>query len=180
MHELVIEETTLAGLSLIRPPTIFEDYRGLYIESYNKKIYASAGIDLDFVADEFIISDKNVLRGIHGDQTTWKLVSCMHGKFYIVIVNCDTDDKYFGKWQPFVLSDNSRNQLLVPPKYGIVHLALTEKIVYHYKQTTYYEDKDEFVYKWDDPFFNILWPIEYPVTSEKDSNAPLIKDRNIH
>ena len=180
MGKLAIDGTKLSGLSLITPPTLYEDFRGIYIESYNRMIYESSGVDINFLADEFIISDKNVLRGIHGDQATWKLVSCVFGKFYIVIVNCNLDDQNFGKWQSFVLSDNNRKQLLVPPKFGIVHLALSKKIVYHYKQSTYYEDKDEFVYKWNDPFFSILWPINDPIVSEKDSNALLIKERNIH
>jgi|TARA_Y100000310_G_scaffold291698_1_gene319835 dTDP-4-dehydrorhamnose 3,5-epimerase len=176
MDKLVIKKTNLKDLIIVRTPTFFEDYRGLYIESYNKKLYKNSGIDIEFVADEFIISDKNVLRGIHGDQTTWKLVSCMLGKFYIVIVNCDTFNKDFGKWQSFILTENNKKQLLVPPKYGIVHLALSKKIVYHYKQSTYYEDKQEFVYRWDDPYFNILWPIKNPILSEKDMNAVLISE----
>ena len=92
----------------------------------------------------------NTLLGIHGDKTTTKLVNCVFGKFYIVIVNCDLNSKDFGKWESFTLSDNNRKQLLVPPKFGIVHLALSDKIVYHYKQTTSFEEKEEFVYRWDD------------------------------
>ena len=77
----------------------------------------------------------------------------------------------FGKWASFTLSETNRKQLLVPPKHGIAHLILSEKVVYHYKQSTFFEDKTEFTYRWDDPKFNIFWPIKNPILSEKDMRA---------
>ena len=174
MGKLDVKPTSLKKVLMIVPPTIFEDYRGLYIETYNEKLYNQEGIDVKFVADSFIISDKNVLRGIHGDSKTWKLVNCLHGRFYIVIINCDESSLEFGKWASFTLSETNRKQLLVPPKHGIAHLILSEKVVYHYKQSTFLEDKKEFTYRWDDPRFNIMWPIKEPILSEKDKKAELI------
>ena len=176
MQKLEVKLTTLDDVLMIVPPTIFEDYRGLYIETYNEKLYNKAGIDIKFVSDSFIISDKYVLRGIHGDEKTWKLVNCLHGRFYIVIANCNESSVDFGKWASFTLSETNRKQLLVPPKHGIAHLILSEKVVYHYKQSTYFEDKKEFTYRWDDPKFNIFWPIKNPILSEKDMRA---EDYNI-
>ena len=144
MKKLDVKPTSLDNVLMIKPPTIFEDYRGQYIETYNEELYNKAGIDVKFVADSFIISDKNVLRGIHGDAKTWKLVNCLSGKYYIVIVNCDESSTNFGKWVSFTLSETNRKQLLVPPKHGIAHLILSEKVVYHYKQSTFLEDKKEF------------------------------------
>ena len=174
MGKINVKTTSLKNVLMIVPPTIFEDYRGQYIETYNEKLYNQEGIDIKFVADSFIISDKNVLRGIHGDSKTWKLVNCMHGRFYIVILNCDEGSSEFGKWASFTLSETNRKQLLVPPNHGIAHLILSEKVIYHYKQSTYLEDKIEFTYRWDDPRFNILWPIKDPILSEKDKKAELI------
>ena len=171
MGKLDVKPTSLKKVLMIVPPTIFEDYRGLYIETYNEKLYNQEGIDVKFVADSFIISDKNVLRGIHGDSKTWKLVNCLHGRFYIVIVNSNESSVDFGKWASFTLSETNRKQLLVPPKHGIAHLILSEKVVYHYKQSTFFEDKTEFTYRWDDPKFNIFWPIKNPILSEKDMRA---------
>ena len=176
MQKLEVKLTALDDVLMIVPPTIFEDYRGLYIETYNEKLYNKAGIDIKFVSDSFIISDKYVLRGIHGDEKTWKLVNCLHGRFYIVIANCNESSVDFGKWASFTLSETNRKQLLVPPKHGIAHLILSEKVVYHYKQSTYFEDKKEFTYRWDDPKFNIFWPIKNPILSEKDMRA---EDYNI-
>jgi dTDP-4-dehydrorhamnose 3,5-epimerase len=163
---MTIEKTSLENVLLIKP-SIFEDFRGEYVETYNKEEYDKAGI-CEFVQDDISISYKGVLRGIHGDQTTWKLISCPYGRFYFVVVNCDTESKNFGKWQSFTLSDKNRNQVLVPPKHGNGHLALSDMIIFSYKQSCYYSPEDQFTYKWNDPRFNIWWPISTPMISQRD------------
>jgi len=162
-----VSKTNLEGVLLIKPD-VFEDFRGFYIETYNENLYKENGIDKRFVQDDISISTKNVLRGIHGDNQTWKLISCLHGKFYLVVVNCDKDSKDFGKWQSFVLSDKNRLQVLVPPKYGNAHLILSNVAIFHYKQSTYYDPKGQFTYKWNDAKFNIWWPIKNPLLSQRD------------
>jgi dTDP-4-dehydrorhamnose 3,5-epimerase len=164
---LRIEKTKLAGVLLIQLD-YFEDHRGEYVETYNEKMYHEAGIDVKFVQDNYSMSTKHVLRGIHGDLETGKLISCLYGKFYLVVVNCNTDSKDFGKWQSFVLSDKNRLQVLVPPKYGNGHLVLSNKTIFHYKQSTYYDPRKQFTYKWNDPKFNIWWPIKNPILSQRD------------
>lgn len=84
-----VSKTKLDGVLLIKPPTIFEDFRGTYVETYNEKLYYEAGIKIKFIQDDISVSSQNVLRGIHGDATTWKLVSCLYGEFYLVVVNWD-------------------------------------------------------------------------------------------
>jgi len=163
-----VEKTSLEGVLCVIPPTIFEDYRGSYIETYNEKIYREAGMGIHFVQDDISMSRKNVLRGIHGDAETWKLVSCLYGEFYLVVVNCDKDSSNFGKWESFNLSDTNRNQILIPPKYGNGHLILSEQAIFHYKQSTYYNAKGQFTYKWDDPQLKISWPVKEPILSERD------------
>ncbi len=161
-------KTELDGVLLIEPPTIFNDFRGTYVETYNEKLYRQAGIDVDFVQDDISVSAKNVLRGIHGDDVTWKLVSCLYGEFYLVVLNYDKESENFGQWQSFVLSENNRQQVLIPPKHGNGHLVLSETAIFHYKQSTYYDRSKQFTYKWNDPKFNICWPIEEPVLSKRD------------
>ncbi|HYA88207.1 MAG TPA: dTDP-4-dehydrorhamnose 3,5-epimerase family protein, partial [Nitrospirota bacterium] len=75
-----IEKTQLDGVLLIKP-SIFEDFRGEYVETYNEEEYRLKGITCNFIQDDISISTKHVLRGIHGDAETWKLISCMSGKF---------------------------------------------------------------------------------------------------
>ena len=162
-----VSKTNLDKVLLIKPD-VFEDFRGQYIEIYNEKLCKENGIDVKFVQDDIAVSSKNVLRGIHGDSETWKLVSCLHGKFYLVVVNCDTDSKDFGKWQSFVLSDVNRKQVLIPPKHGNSYLTLSEQSIFHYKQSTYYNSKGQFTYKWNDPRFKIWWPVKNPILSKRD------------
>lgn len=162
-----VKKTKLEGVLLIQPE-VFEDIRGYYIETYNEKLYARKGVSIKFVEDDISVSKRNVLRGIHGDDETWKLVSCLYGRFYFVVVNCDSKSKDFGKWQSFILSDKNRLQVLVPPKYGNGHLVLSEKTIFHYKQSAYYNPGNQFTYKWNDPGLKISWPIKNPILSKRD------------
>jgi len=154
---------------------VFEDHRGTYIETYNENLYRQHGIDLKFVQDDISVSYKSVLRGIHGDMVTWKLISCLYGRFYFVVVNCNEESLQFGQWLSFTLSDQNHTQILVPPKYGNAHLVLSDKTIFHYKQNTYYKPDLQVTYKWDDPLFNIWWPIKNPILSERDEQGHLIK-----
>jgi dTDP-4-dehydrorhamnose 3,5-epimerase len=164
---LEVSETELEGVLLIKPD-VFEDHRGEYIETYNEALYKESGVDVKFVQDDISVSNKNVLRGIHGDNETWKLISCLYGKFYLVVVNCDKDSEDFGQWQSFVLSDKNRLQVLVPPKYGNAHLVLSDMSIFHYKQSTYYDRSKQFTYKYNDCRLNIWWPIKNPILSQRD------------
>lgn len=162
-----VTPTNLDGVLLIKLD-VFEDHRGEYVETYNEQSYYEKGITVRFVQDDISMSTRHVLRGIHGDAETWKLISCLHGKFYLVVVNCDKKSADFGKWQSFVLSDRNRNQVLVPPLHGNGHVILSDRAIFHYKQNTYYNPKGQFTYVWNDPALNIWWPIKDPIVSQRD------------
>lgn len=162
-----VAKTQLEGVLFIKLEA-FEDHRGYYVETYNEKLYQEHGIATKFVQDDISVSMHRVLRGIHGDGETWKLVSCLHGKFYLVVVNCDRESKGFGKWQSFVLSDTNHCQVLIPPKHGNGHVVLTEQAIFHYKQSTYYNPKGQFTYKWNDPQLKVWWPVKDPILSQRD------------
>lgn len=165
-----VSKTKLDGLLLIEP-VAFEDHRGYYVETYNEALYREHGINVAFVQDDISVSTRHVLRGIHGDQKTWKLISCLYGKFYFVVVNCDKESPQFGQWESFVLSAANRKQVLVPPKFGNGHLVLSEEAIFHYKQNTYYEPGGQFTYVWNDPQLGIWWPIENPILSRRDQQG---------
>jgi dTDP-4-dehydrorhamnose 3,5-epimerase len=167
-----VEKTSLDGVRLIQVEG-FEDHRGEYVETYNKRIYQDAGIEAEFVQDDYSVSTKHVLRGLHGDATTWKLVYCPFGKFYLVVVNCDMESSQFGRWESFVLSDRNRRQVLIPPKFGNGHLILSDTAIFGYKQSRYYDRATQFTYRWDDPRFGIWWPLSDPVLSQRDQSAHL-------
>ncbi|MAF48337.1 MAG: dTDP-4-dehydrorhamnose 3,5-epimerase [Rhodospirillales bacterium] len=164
-----VEKTELDGVLLIEPPTLFEDHRGEFVELYNEELYKGAGITQNFVQDDISVSSKNVLRGCHGDEITWKLVSCLVGEFYLVVVNNDHASPQYRRWQAHVLSEQNRLQVLIPPRFGNGHLVLSDRAVFHYKQTSYYRQAPQFTILWNDPEFGIKWPIQDPVLSQRDS-----------
>ena len=165
---LEVKKTKLDGVLLIKPPTVFEDFRGTYVETYNEELYQQAGITVKLVQDDISTSSKHVLRGIHGDSETWKLVSCLHGKFYLVVLNHDKDSKQFGQWESFTLSDVNRLQVLIPPKFGNGHVVLSDTAIFHYKQNTYYNRAGQFTVVWNDPKFKMWWPVKNPIISQRD------------
>ncbi|MFA5276318.1 MAG: dTDP-4-dehydrorhamnose 3,5-epimerase, partial [Candidatus Omnitrophota bacterium] len=156
------------GDLLISPPTIFKDHRGTYVEIYNEALYRQAGITVDFIQDDISLSSKNVLRGLHGDSKTWKLVSCLQGEFYLVVVNWDENSPQFKQWCSFILSAENKLQVLIPPKFGNGHLVLSEQAIFHYKQSTDYNRAGQFTIAWDDPELKIQWPISNPILSKRD------------
>ena len=160
--------TSLDSVRLIKPPTVFEDFRGHYVETYNKRLYHAAGIDQDFIQDDISVSSRNVLRGIHGDGKTWKLISCLQGSFYMVVINNDPLSSQYRQWTSFTLSESNRLQVLVPPKFGNGHVVLSEQAIFHYKQTTDYDRSGQFTLVWNDPALNIWWPVRDPIVSQRD------------
>ena len=162
-----IYKTKLEKVLLIKP-YIFKDFRGTYTEIYNKKIFNKNLTNIKFIQDDISISKKNVLRGIHGDQKTWKLISCLYGEFYFVVVNNDKNSKQYKKWISFHLNDKNKHMILVPPKFGNGHYVISEKAIFHYKQSTLYDRSSQFTINWKDPNYNIKWPCKNPIISKRD------------
>jgi len=141
--------------------TAFEDFRGVY-----RNIFYDTDIPyVKFVEDDVSVSNKGVLRGIHGDDKTWKLITCLKGRFLLIVV-CNDGGKYQGDTDYFTLSDSNNTQVLVPPKHGNGHLAM-EDCIFHYKQSEYYGDNKQFTLRWDDYW----WP-KIPILSRRDSDVP--------
>ena len=168
MSALKISKTTLDGVLVIEPLTIFEDFRGHYVELYNAPEYRAAGIEHDFIQDDIVVSRRNVLRGIHGSANNTKLATCLHGAFYLVVVNNVADSPQFGSWEGFTLSEHNRKQVLIPAGFGNAHLVLTDTAIFHYRQTITYDRAGQFTLAWDDPRLGIKWPIDRPILSERD------------
>ena len=162
-----IEQTTLKGVYLITPD-VHEDLRGSFYETYNYKLYADAGLTAKFIQDDISVNKKCVLKGMHGDPGTTKLVQVFEGSVQAVILNCDENSEDFGKWESFILSAENKKQLYIPPMYGNGYYVLSEHAVYCYKQDTYYGDYKQFTYKYNDPRFGIKWMGEAGIISERD------------
>ena len=163
-----IDKTSLTGVMKIGL-TSFEDHRGSSSETYNKNFFLENGIDIEFLQDDISVSKKNVLRGIHGDQKTWKLITCLYGEFQLIVVNNDLQSNEYKKWESFYLSFENKIQMLVPPKFGNGHLVLSDKCIFHYKQNSEYDRLGQFTIKWNDPSFGFKWSISDPILSERDT-----------
>lgn len=168
---LEVKKTSLEQVKVIVPPTNFEDFRGSYVELYNKELYQQAGIAIDFLQDDISTSTRHVLRGLHGDGHTWKLVSCLHGKFYLVVVDMDENSPTYRRWEGFTLSDTNRLQVLIPPKHGNGHVVMSDSAIFHYKQTSLYDRSSQFTILWDDPEFKFWWPVKDPILSRRDDGS---------
>jgi dTDP-4-dehydrorhamnose 3,5-epimerase len=167
-----VEASKLDGVFLVKP-AIFEDFRGSYTMTYSHKEYNEAFLkhgleEMSFVEDDISTSQKNVLRGIHGDNNTSKLVSCLEGRFYLVIVNNIPSHPQYKQWVSYTLSEFNRWQVLIPAGFGNGHLVMSERAIFCYKQTSYYNPKGQFTLLWNDPQLNIWWPNVTPVLSERD------------
>jgi len=151
----------------------FIDHRGYYWTSWKhgeiKKI--------NFKHDKFSLSKKNVLRGLHGDKKTWKLVSCPYGKFLLVVVNFKKNSKDFLKHDTWVLSQKNGLQILIPPNYANGHLCLSNECLFHYKLSysgEYIDVKKQFSLRWNDPKLKIKWGVKKPILSDRDKKAKLL------
>jgi len=173
--QIKVHETPLRGVFKI-DRYAFRDLRGMYGEIYAPKVYKEQGIDVDLSAEvNFSVSKKNVLRGIHGDDRTWKLISCLQGAFYLVVLNFERESDQFGQWTSFTLSRENMLQVLVPPKFGNGHLILTDEAMFHYNQSYHYRGaENQFTIRWDDPKFNIQWPTNNPILSQRDAEASYV------
>ena len=164
---LQIKDTELEGVKLIVPER-FEDHRGTYLEIFDEDKYKGVCGNLKFIQDDVSISNKDVLRGIHGDFSTTKLVTVLNGSGYAVIVDNREDSSTYNQWQAFLLSRENRNQLFLPAGIGNSILALENNMIYYYKQTTHFVDGRQFTIKWNDPIYNFWWPIKEPILSKRD------------
>lgn len=167
----------IEDLFLIQPET-FHDYRGENFEGYHEESYGKIFSASErwrngnnkFIVDSFSKSSKNVLRGFHGDSHTWKLVQCLRGSFYFVVIDLRMDSKTYGFHQTFTLNDKNKYQVLVPSGCVNAHLCLSDECLFHYKLTHEYVSQDKQIHvKWNDSKYNIYWPVEKPILSQRDS-----------
>ena len=149
-----------------REQDAFTDYRGdLYT------IWKDDDFDLNFNHDKVSTSRKHVLRGIHGDNKSWKLVTCLYGEVYFVIVDNRESSDTFLQWESMMLTDRNRRQVLIPPGVGNGFLVMSHRSVFHYKwsyEGEYADVNQQFTIKWNDPIVGVDWPIDNPILSKRD------------
>ncbi|MGK0387748.1 MAG: dTDP-4-dehydrorhamnose 3,5-epimerase [Maribacter sp.] len=167
---------------LLIQPRVFKDERGYFFECFNHKIFeAKAGFVPNFVQDNESKSDRLVLRGLHYQLAPFaqaKLVRVIKGKILDVAVDVRKDSKTYGKYVKAILSEENKKQLFVPKGFAHGFIALEDETIVSYKCDEYYNKEHEKGITPSDPFINIDWgiDIEEAILSEKDKNAPLLKE----
>jgi dTDP-4-dehydrorhamnose 3,5-epimerase len=112
-----------------------------------------------------------VLRGIHGDEQSWKLVTCVYGEIHQVVIDCREDSPTYLKWEKFIINKNNQLSILIPPNMGNSYFVTSEVSVYHYKLAyngDYIDAEKQFTIKWNDPRLNIDWPNRHPILQDRD------------
>jgi dTDP-4-dehydrorhamnose 3,5-epimerase len=177
-----IIKTSIQDLYIIQPQ-VFGDSRGWFTESWSKKAFEEAGLYYDFVQDNHSFSaNKGVLRGLHyqkGEAAQAKLVRCTRGAVLDVVVDMRKGSPTYMKWEAVELSCQNHRQLLIPR--GFLHgfLTLTDNVEFQYKVDNYYNQEADRSIRWDDPEINIDWGVKDPILSDKDKNAPFLRDSDI-
>jgi len=169
-----VEKTFIEGLLIIEP-RVFPDQRGLFYESYQKQRYSEAGLDVEFVQDNISHSIKGTIRGLHyqaGEFAQGKLCEVLSGKVLDIAVDIRFGSPTFGKYFAIELSDENHKQFYIPPGFAHGFAVLSEKAIFHYKCTNYYNKESERGIIFNDPDLKIDWQIESPVVSEKDLLLP--------
>ncbi len=153
-------------------PTVYEDDRGVFVETFQRDRYRALGIEHEFVQDNFSRSSAGTLRGLHYQlrQPQGKLVWVTHGEVFDVAVDLRRDSPGFGTHHAVVLS--GFRQVWIPPGFAHGFLVLSETAHVAYKVTAPYDPADQHSIRWDDPQLAIAWPITSPRLSEKDRTAP--------
>lgn len=168
-------KTDFEGLFVIKPD-VFEDNRGKFYEHWQKDRYKAAGITVEFLQDDFSFSKKNVLRGLHGQKGQSKLIETVVGKVWDVLVDVRPQSKTYKQYFSIYLSEDEPTQIFAPD--GFVHgfYVLSDYAVMHYKCSTCHDKTLEYGYRYNDPTFNINWPVLPFVLSDKDNKQPLFTE----
>lgn len=181
---LDIEKTSLDGVLIIRPKR-FGDQRGFFSETYNEKFFHEAGITAKFVQDNHSFSkQKGVLRGLHYQlypHAQAKLVRVTRGRVFDVAVDIRKNSPTFLKWTGIELSADNWTQFYIPAGFAHGFLTLEEDCEFLYKVTDFYAPSCDRSIRFDDPDIAIDWPLKTSnlVLSDKDLNAPFLKDADI-
>jgi dTDP-4-dehydrorhamnose 3,5-epimerase len=167
----ITKSKIIDGVYIFKPAKNI-DSRGSIFTTFNKDVFQSFLPDnLFFKHDKFSESNKHVLRGIHGDIKSWKLVTCVYGEVYQVVVDCRPESPTYLKWEGFLINTNNPISILLPPNMGNAFYVTSDSAVYHYKlayEGEYLDAEDQFSLKWNDPKIAIEWPNLNPTLSERD------------
>ncbi len=175
-------KTEFEGLFVLEP-TVFEDERGFFMESYNKETLFSLGINTVFVQDNHSKSGKGVIRGLHFQNPPFeqtKLIRTLQGRILDVVVDIRKNSATYGKHFSIELTAENKKQLLMSPGFAHGFAALTDNVEIFYKCDQFYNRESESGLLYNDPDLNIDWKINPAdlIISAKDKAQPGLKELN--
>ncbi len=174
-----IKDTKIPAVKHIIP-TVFEDPRGFFLESYHKEKFAEAGIHETFIQDNHSQSVKGTLRGLHmqiAPHGQGKLVRATRGTIFDIAVDVRPDSPTFKQWVGLILSEENKEMLYIPPDFAHGFYVMSESAELQYKCTNLYYPSAEKSLRYDDKEIGIEWPIQGDIIlSEKDEKALSLAD----
>lgn len=175
-------ETAFQEVAIIQP-TVFEDERGFFLETYNRQELAVVGVHEEFVQDNISHSRKGVVRGLHyqAKKAQCKLVRVVQGRIFDVVVDIRKGSKTYGQYIGIELSSEDPSMLYVPIGFAHGFMALADNTEVMYKVSDYYAPEYDAGIRWNDPDLGIPWPVENygirnAIVSPKDAVLPLLRD----
>jgi dTDP-4-dehydrorhamnose 3,5-epimerase len=168
-----IIKTPIKNLLIIQP-SVFEDARGHFFESYNKQVFIKNGIDAEFVQDNQSLSQTGVLRGLHFQKPPYaqgKLVRVIKGSVLDVAVDIRKNSGSYGKYFKIELNEQNKTMLWIPAGFAHGFLTIENDTIFSYKCTNIYNKESEDSIYWNDKDIGINWEIQNPNLSEKDKAA---------
>lgn len=153
-------------------PSVYREYRGEIFTTYHSESHPVK----KYLADDCVTHNRfsksyaGVLRGLHYDDKTFKLVQALVGDIYLVVLDVRDNSPTYGKWESYIISEKTRDQVLIPPGFANGHYALTD-CVFHYTMFysgDYVDENKQGVIKWNDTQYNIEWPTTTPILQRRD------------
>lgn len=169
--------TGLPGCVVIEP-AVFGDARGFFFEAWNAGRFGQHGLPTNFVQSNVSSSSKGVLRGLHYQwpRPQGKLVSVLQGEVFDVAVDIRRGSPTFGRWEGVVLSEKNKRQYWIPKGFAHGFAVLSDAAVFSYLCTDVYVKEADAAVRWNDPAIGINWPVDAPLLSDKDREAPLLSE----
>ncbi len=177
-----VTETALPGVLLLQPRQ-FSDARGMFMETYNQRAMEELGLPTHWPQDNFSLSRRNVVRGLHYQITEpqGKLIRVQHGAALDVAVDLRRSSPTFGKSVAIELRSEEGAMLWIPEGFAHGFVALTENLVFAYKVTGYYSAAGERTVLWNDPDLAIEWPVTEAeaILSSKDAAGTRFREAEV-
>lgn len=172
-----IIETSIPDLKIVEPQ-VFGDERGWFVESWNQAKFEDLGLNYQFAQDNHSMSVKNTLRGLHfqTEPGQAKLIRAVKGKIWDVAVDIRPESPTFKKWVGVELSEENHLMFMVPIGFAHGFCVLSEEAEVCYKCTSVYNPQTEAGILWNDPEVGVEWPIDIPLLSERDQQAPSLSE----